>query len=168
MKRIGEKVLDRISEGLILAVFLLCAVIAIPFIPFIVLHAHLSEKQFLKRYHAFLAQMNGACFFCYNNRKSSVEFARDVIVPELPASVHIVFVDGSKVMAGANSEYLSRMLYGITERKGFPYLLKIEAGQVVDLSVNNQFYSVMVGGKSIAPLVERIYAFFGSAVSLAK
>ena len=160
MKISGEKVWDSITGVIILAVVLLCAVIAIPFIPFIILSAHFSDKQFQKRYHQFLERMNGACFFCYNSRKSSIEFARDVIVPELSTSIHIVFVDGNKVVAASESEYISKMLGSITERKGFPYLLKIENGKVLDLSVNNQFYSIMIGRKPIAPLMERIHAFF--------
>ena len=165
MKTSGAKVWESITGVIILAAMLVCAVVAIPFIPLIILYAHFSDKQFQKRYHQFLERMNGACFFCYNSRKSSVDFARNVIVPELAISIHIVFVDGNKVVADSESDYISKMLGSITERKGFPYLLKIENGQVLNLSVNNQFYSILIGRKPIAPLVDRIHAFFHSSAS---
>ena len=148
----------------IVPVFLLFAIVVIPFIPFLLLHSYFGEKQFEKECAAFLSRMNGACFFCYNSRKSSVEFARDIIVPELASSVHVVFVNGKKVEFGSDSKYVSALLYRIKERKGFPYLLKIEDGEVRNLSVNNQFYSIMMGRKPIRPLLERMDAFFRDAL----
>ncbi|GAB3726846.1 hypothetical protein GCM10027594_08660 [Hymenobacter agri] len=163
MKRLWRKISEGALLLVIIPVILLCIVLLIPIIPFFLLYAYISDKQFEKSYKQFLARMNGACFFCYNSRKSSVEFARDVIAPELAPSVHIVFVDGKKVEFGADSKYISKMLYSIKERKGFPYLLKIEGGELHDLSVNNQFYSIMIGRKPIAPLLQRINLFFEEA-----
>ena len=131
-------------------------------LPFFFIYSYFSDKQFEKNYKSFLERMNGACFFCYNSRKSSVEFVREVIVPELYSSVHVVFVDGKKVDFGTDSQYVSKMLYGVKEQKGFPYLLKIEDAQVIDTSVNNQFYSIMIGRKPIEPLLDRINAFSNS------
>jgi hypothetical protein len=165
MKQLWKKASEGATLLIILAVVLLCAIIIIPAIPFVLVYAHLSDKQFQKRYHHFLARMDGACFFCYNSRKSSVEYARDVIVPALAPSIHVVFVDGNKVIGGAESDCMLKMLGSITERKSFPYLLKIENGQVLDLSVNNQFYSIMISRKPIAPLLQRIDSFFDNTTS---
>ena len=54
------------------------------------------------------------------------------------------------------------MLYSIKERKGFPYLLRIKNKEVLEMSVNNQFYSIMIGRKTIAPLLNRINSFLDS------
>ncbi len=162
MKELLRKASEKAILVIIVPAVLLVAVVLLPLVPFLLLYAYFSDKRFQKHYQQFLARMNGACFFCYNSRKSSVEFARDVVVPELAASVHVVFVDGNKVVAGVDSDYISKMLYSIKERKGFPYLLKIEAGRVLDLSVNNQFYSIMIGRKPIMPLVDIINLFFST------
>lgn len=135
----------------------------IPCIPFILIHSYFSDKAFEKEYKLYLERMNGACFFCYNSRKSSVEFAKNIIAPALEPGIQVVFVDGKDVESDNDSKYISKMLYGIQERKGFPYLLKIEDGQVLDMSVNNQFYSTMIGRKPITPLLERINTFYNSA-----
>ena len=163
MKQLWKRISDNAVLLVIVPVFLLFAIVVIPFIPFMLLYSYFNDKQFEKEYTAFLARMNGACFFSYNSRKSSVEFARDVIVPELAPSVHIVFVNGKSVEFGDDSKHVSTMLSRIKERNGFPYLLKIEEGKVIDLSVNNQFYSIMMGRKSIMPLLERMNSFFSAA-----
>ncbi|MDO7852550.1 hypothetical protein [Hymenobacter convexus] len=160
MRQLWRKLSDNAALLVIVPVVLLFAIVIIPFIPFLLLHSYFNDKQFEKEYTSFLARMNGACFFCYNSRKSSVEFARDVIVPELGPAVHVVFVNGKRVDFGDDSKFISTMLYRIEARKGFPYLLKIEGRKVHDLSVNNQFYSIMIGRKSIAPLLQRINSFF--------
>lgn len=143
---------------------MVCFLIAVVLLltPFFLIYAYFSDRKFEKDNKLFLERMNGTCFFCYNSRKSSVAFVREVILPELDPSVCVVFVDGRKVNCGADSAYISRILYHVKERKGFPYLLKIEDAQVIDTSVNNQFYSIMIGRKPIAPLLERINAFYNS------
>ena len=135
----------------------------IPCIPFILIYAHFSDKAFEKEYKLYLERMNGTCFFCYNSRRSSIDFAKNIIVPALRPNIQVVFVDGKDVESGNGSKYISKMLYSIQERKGFPYLLKIKDGQVLNMSVNNQFYSILIGRKPITPLLERINTFYDSA-----
>ncbi|WP_140464344.1 hypothetical protein [Hymenobacter nivis] len=166
MEKLIHKINNTLAQALGVAFISLFIIIILPVIPFLLIHSHFSNKQFKKDYKLFLERMNGTCFFCYNSRKSSIEFAREVIVPGLDPSVHVVFVDGRKVKYGADSQYISTMLYSIKERKGFPYLLKIQDAQVIDTSINNQFYSVMIGRKPVAPLLERINAFFISAPAI--
>ena len=167
MKYLSHKIKEWVVVAFFVPFLVLFVLLILLTVPFFLIYSHFSDKQFQKRYNLFLERMNGAHFFCYNSRKSSVEFARATIVPELDPSVKVVFVDGRSVLSGEDSEYISRMLYNIKERKGFPYLLKIENGQVVELSVNNQFYSILVGRKPITPLLDRIDSFF-NAVALAK
>ncbi|WP_133257262.1 hypothetical protein [Hymenobacter edaphi] len=136
--------------------------LALPFIPFILAYNYLEERQFQRQYQRFLLEANGAKFFCYNNRKSSVAFAQDEVVPLLDSAVRVVFVEGSAVNASADKAFISRMLHSIKERKGFPYLLKIVDGQVLPYSVNNQFYNCLVQQKPLEPLLTTIQAFYSS------
>jgi hypothetical protein len=165
MRNLGQTISDGLAVVLGLTALAVLAIVALPFIPFVLLYTHFSDKNFQREYTEYLRRMNGACFFCYNSRKSSVAFARDVVVPALEPTVQVVFVDGSKVDCGPNSKFISKMLYSVKERKGFPYLLKIRDGQVLDLSVNNQFYSILLGSKPIEPLLARVNAFYASDLS---
>ncbi|WP_125917191.1 hypothetical protein [Hymenobacter coccineus] len=163
MEKLVQKINDTLALVLMAVAISLLILIILPTVPFFLIYFYFSDKQFEKKNKLFLERMNGARFFCYNSRKSSVEFAREVIVPELDPSVYVVFVNGKKVDFGADSQYISRILHRIKEQKGFPYLLKIDDARVTDVSVNNQFYSIMIGRKPVEPLLERINAFFFSA-----
>lgn len=136
--------------------------LALPFIPLLLAYNYIDEQRFKQKYRRFLREANGAAFFCYNNRRSSVAFAREVVVPALDASVRIVFVEGKAIKADADQAFISHMLYSIKERRGFPYLLKIVDEQVLAYSVNNQFYSCLVQQKPLLPLLATIQAFYHS------
>jgi hypothetical protein len=123
-------------------------------------YAHFAEKKFQKEYKEFLRRVNGSRFFFYNNRRSSVEFAKDAIVPQLQPTTNVVFVDGEDIDCGPDSKFVSHMLYGVKERKGFPYLIKVVNEEPMDYSVNNLFYNTMTGKKPLTPLLQRINAFY--------
>lgn len=163
MVKLWSEIKDKVALAIGIAFVIGFLILIILCIPFILIYSHFSNKHFEREYKLYLERMNGACFFCYNSRKSSVEFARDVIAPALEPTIQVVFVDGKDVRFGDDSQFISKMLYSIQERKGFPYLLKIKDGQIIDTSVNNQFYSIMIGRKPITPLLERINAFYTSA-----
>ena len=158
-----------VGQTLLPFVFFLFAgafAIIIVIIGYVVISGSLSQKRFQKRYKLFLERMNGACFFCYNSRRNSVEFAKNIVVPALNPKIHIVFVDGAEIKFGPDSDCISRMLYderGRRGSKGFPYLLKIVDGQVLHLSVNNQFYNTVANGKPLLPLLAVINEFYASA-----
>lgn len=166
MEKLIQKTNNTLAQALVIAVIGLFILIIIPIIPFLLIHSHFSNKRFKKDYRLFLERMNGARFFCYNSRKSSAGFAREVVVPGLDPSVHVVFIDGRRAQYGVDSQYISTMLYSVKERKGFPYLLKIDNAEVINTSVNNQFYNIMIGRKPIEPLLERINAFFNSTTTV--
>ena len=49
------------------------------------------------------------------------------------------------------------------DRKGFPYLLKISNGQLIDKSINNDFYNTMNQNKDIGLLRKKIIDFYQTA-----
>ncbi len=164
---ISESLYDGLSDAkkaLSALASILIILLIIPAIPFILIYLHFDNIKFQKNYRLYLKNMNGACFFCYNSRKSSVQFAREIIVSKIDSTVRVIFVDGWKIDCGPDSKYISKMLGDIKEKKGFPYLLKIIDEQVAYSSVNNQFYSIMIGSKPIAPLLHRISDFYNSTI----
>ncbi|WP_019949557.1 hypothetical protein [Hymenobacter aerophilus] len=162
LKNLRQKIADNAELIWLLPLFFVALILAIPALPFILIYAHLSDKKCQKSYKEYLARMNGTCFFYYNNRKSSFAYIREFLLPALSPSVQVVFVERREVDAGPDGKYLARMLGEVKERKGFPYLLKIMDGQVVECSVNNQFYSIMIGRKPLSPLLDRINAFYNA------
>ncbi|MDQ2772890.1 MAG: hypothetical protein M3Y54_20595 [Bacteroidota bacterium] len=124
--------------------------------------AEKEQEKFQKEYEDFLSRVNGSRFFFYNSRRSSVEFAKDTVLPQLQPTTNVVFVDGEHIDCGPDSKFVSHMLYGVKERKGFPYLIKIVNEEPVDYSVNHLFYNTMAGKKPLTPLLQRINAFYES------
>ena len=110
MENLWRKIPEWLRMALGLVAIPIVLLVVILALPFFFVYSYFSDKQFEKNYKLFLERMNGACFFCYNSRKSSVEFTREVIVPEIDSSVHVVFVDGKKVDFGTDSPYVSKML----------------------------------------------------------
>jgi hypothetical protein len=121
------------------------------------------DNKFNKEYKLYLAKMNGTCFFFYNNRKSSLAFVRESVLPMLDPSIQVIFVNGKKIEAIDDAKFLSQMLYEVKERKGFPYLLKVSGEQVHSCSINNQFYGIMSNKKPLAPLMQRVNSFYNSS-----
>ena len=121
---------------------------------------HFSDRKFKKEYKDFLHRVNGSRFFFYNSRRNSVDFAKEAVVPHLESTTKVVFVDGEDIDCGPDSKFVSHMLYGVKERKGFPYLIKVVNEEPVDYSVNNLFYNTMTGKKPLTPLLQRINAFY--------
>lgn len=162
VKKINDVLSYLVVGAFLLATIIIVALVFLPCLPFILIWSHFSDKKFQKAYNLYLQQMNGACFFFYNNRKSSVAFAREVIAPGLAPNVQRVFVEGLRITVKDEQGLISHMLAGVKDRKGFPYLIKIVDGQVLDCSVNHQFYNTMASSKPIAPLLAQINSFYTS------
>lgn len=137
--------------------------VAIIFALIIFFSNHTIDEKFNKEYKLYLDKVNGTRFFFYNNRKSSLAFVREHVLPLLGPSIQIVFVSGKKIEAIEDIGFISQMLYEVEEKKGFPYLLKVIDGQVHSCSINNQFYGIMANKKPLTPLIKRINSFYNSS-----
>ncbi|WP_375434055.1 hypothetical protein [uncultured Hymenobacter sp.] len=162
VNKITESLSSLVVGSFILAVIIIATIIFLPFLPFVLISSHFSNKRFQEEYNLYLQQIDGMCFFFYNNRKSSVAFAREIIIPELDPTVRRIFVEGSRITVKDEQKFISHMLTGVKDRKGFPYLIKVVDGQVLDCSVNHQFYNTITGRKPIAPLLAQINSFYTS------
>ncbi len=123
---------------------------------------YFDSKEAKKKFEEDLLRLEGTCYFCYNNRKNSVAFTKEVIIPYLDSAVKLVFVEGKTIYEMPDKHFISRILYGVKDRKGFPYLLKISNGKVIDCSVHEQFYSILNNKKPLDPLLRRIDLFYNS------
>lgn len=162
MKELALKSLLSTLLLLLAAVVGILALVSLPLWPFIWLANRWHQAKSDENYRQWLASIEGSCFFFYNSRRNSVTFARGTLVPALDSAVRVVFVDGKTIKAGPDSRYLSRLLLSARQYQGFPHLIKVVDGQVLEQSINNQFYSVVQQSESLAPLLQRIRAFYAS------
>ena len=158
------KTLKYMIEGLTLTFIIVFGIgLLILFSPILIclgIYSYYDNLSFEKEYCEYLQTINGTKFFCYNNRKTSQEFIESKIVPTLAPEIKVIFLDGKTPKSDYEQKFISKALNSIKDRKGFPYLLKIENGQLYDKSINNDFYNTMQQNREVRMLIENINTFF--------
>lgn len=148
------------------AIILLVTGVFLLFLPLIILallfqiFAYHENRAFNQKYTEYLQAISGTNFFCYNNRSASKDFIEKNILPTLSPDIKIIYLDGKIPKSDYDQRFISTALHSIKDRKGFPYLLKVSNGQLVDKSINNEFYNTMNQNKDIEQLSKRILSFY--------
>lgn len=145
-----------------MVLILLTLPVLILLLSILIVQGHRKTKVEAAEYHAFMQKVEGAKFFCYNNRKNSQGFIETHIIPYLPVGVKIIFVEGRIPKSEFEEKYISKLLFGINYRKGFPYLLKISAGKLKDLSIHHELYNTINQKKDVSVLMKKMNVFFHS------
>jgi len=139
--------------------YILFAPLLILFLPFII-YGYFDNLVFNRKYNDYLQTISGTNFFCYNNRTNSKDFIEKNILPTLTPDIKVIYLDGKTPKSDYDQSFISKALYSIKDRKGFPYLLKISDGQLIDKSINNDFYNTMNQNKDIGQLSKKIISFY--------
>ncbi len=161
------KIIDKIFDYAFTVSFvLLLIVIAMPILAIFLLIFYpinyFQDKKFEKEYLIFLKQINGKNFFCYNNRLNSKDFIEEVIIPNLRSDVEIIYLDGKEIVSDYPPKYISVALYRLHNYHKFPHLLAIRNDQVVDMSVNNVFYTILNQNQPLDRLFNQMNSFFNN------
>ena len=142
-----------------IGLYILFTPLLILFLPFII-YGYFDNLAFNRKYNDYLQTISGTNFFCYNNKTNSKDFIEKNILPTLTPDIKIIYLDGKTPKSDYNQSFISKALYSIKDRKGFPYLLKISNGQLIDKSINNDFYNTMNQNKDIGQLSKKIISFY--------
>ena len=145
-----------------IGLFLLFSPLLILFIPSVI-YGYFDNIAFNKKYKKYLLTIDGTNFFCYNNRTNSKDFIEKNILPTLTSDIKVIYLDGKTPKSDYDQSFISKALYCIKDRNGFPYLLKISDGQLIDKSINNDFYNTMNQNKDIGQLSKKIISFYQTA-----
>jgi len=148
----------------IITLLLIGAIFLLIFSPFIILSnidAHFNRKRNEKLYLDYLLEIDGHKLFCYNNRRDNFEFIEKQIIPSLPGDVKLIFLDGRSPQSDYYSEkHASNVLYHIQNKVGFPYLLRVDKGILLEKSINNELYNHLNQGHDIKKLYDAINKFY--------
>lgn len=125
--------------------------------PFTHYHNWTREKK-LKKYLCRLGDKN---FFCYNNRTDAKDFIEKELIPKLDKKIELIYLDGREVRSNYVGDHISLALYKLKNYSRFPHLLKIRDQQIIDESVNNEFFNTMTQNKQLDKLLNDINVFFG-------
>ncbi|WP_342328729.1 hypothetical protein [Pedobacter sp. FW305-3-2-15-E-R2A2] len=125
-----------------------------------IFHDYQDNRLFEKEYQEFLQSVEGKSFFCYNNNTRSQLFIEAIVLPVLIPEVNVIFLNGRTPEADFSRRFISHMLYGINDQTGFPYLLKVVNGEVLDQSVNNELFNTFNQNKAPDQLLHKISTFY--------
>ena len=152
--------LNEIRDKLVSAAIIIPFVILSPIIiPWIIASAYFKGKSIEKKYLQFLIEQEDSAFFCYNNRKNSLEYIPKLLLPKLDANVHIIFINNHTSESSFDADIISRFFQEIPKPINLPILIKIQNQHVISHSINNKFYNLMSQHKDITPLLDEISAF---------
>ncbi|MFH6993186.1 hypothetical protein [Flavobacterium sp. FlaQc-48] len=144
------------------------SVLFLPIILVYLVFEFFQKKQFKKRYSNYLLSIEGKKFFCYSNRKNNHHYIEKNIIPNLTADIEPVFLEGKILKSDYIQEYISHMVAAVSDRKGYPYLIKISNGKAIDKSMNNEFYDFKSQNKNPEDLLILINRGFDNLKSIPK
>ena len=156
----SSKFKNALSITLLILVLILTGLIIIAIIPLLILLSRGNRTGNDRAYRAYLQSIEGTKFFCYNNRRDSEEYIERYIIPNLPPNVKLVYLEGKIPLSDYEEEFISIALYRIKDKGGFPYLLKVVDGEMLDCSVNNEFYNMLNQHKNPDKLFRQINEFY--------
>ncbi|MHC1704978.1 MAG: hypothetical protein AB9846_13800 [Tenuifilaceae bacterium] len=141
----------KLTFGITISIVLL--VILSPIILLSIPFSFFRNKELDKEYQIFLNKNNGKKFFCYTSRKNSKEIIETHIIPNLSEDINIILLDGKKPKSDFPEKYVSRMLYRL-ENIGFPNIMQILDGKVIDISLKKDFYNELNTEKKTSNFTE--------------
>ncbi len=100
--------------------------------------SRINSRKFKQQYSEFLYACDNVLFFCYTNRNQTQEYIEEKILPLLPSSLNIIYWEGHEVHSDYDPRFVTHMLYH-TQNSGFPNLMRVTDGQVVDASLLKDF-----------------------------
>jgi len=157
---------ERLEEIPIIIFLLIIGIpLSILFIPLIIVFfvfEFFQKKRFKIRYQNYLLSIEGKKFFCYNTRKNNHHYIEKNIISNLSDDIEYVFLEGKNLKSEYIKEYMSHMLAAVSDRKGFPYLIKISNGKAIDKSMNNEFYNFKNQNKNPEDLIILINKAFNN------
>lgn len=145
------------------ATIILVLIIIIPIVvclsPIFMINDYFEGLSFNKKYNKYLSKIDQTKFFCYSSRRDSRTFIEKNILPLLGSDINVLFLNGKNVESNYEKKFMTKVLYSLKDKKGFPYIIKIHQGEVLNCSLNNEVYNTMVQQKSIEPLIQKINSF---------
>ncbi len=159
--RLLKTIRDIIGVVIILIPALLLLVLCLPFILLALSFSRRNEERFNIEYHNFLVGLNGATFFWYSDKRTTLYFIEDMLLPGLKPEIEIIKLQGKKLITAHDHRYISRLIANAKTEGGIPYIIKIVNGTVISKSINNEVYNAINGRMRGQELLALIDEFVG-------
>jgi len=100
-----------------------------------------------KNYDSWLTSLEGHEFFCYTNRKESVDAIEKHITPTVSSSIHVIKLIGKEPITELDKDFVSHALCNLNN-VGFPNLMKVVDGKLHDITIRKPIYDAINQGKT--------------------
>lgn len=134
-----------------IVIFILLSPLLLVILPLFIFENRKTEKK----YQEFLNNNNGRKFFCYTSRKYVCNFIENRILPSMNNDINIIFLNGKIPISDFPEKIISRMLYRINNI-GFPNIMKIVDGKVIDISLKKEFYQELNKNAEVSTIINLI------------
>lgn len=104
-----------------------------------------SRKKFSQEYLQFLNDNEGLEIFCYTNRLKFLSVIETTVIPQLDENIYIIKLKGKEPQTDLDPNFVSHILNNIKE-VGFPNVMKIVNGSVIDFSLHKPIYDAINNG----------------------
>jgi len=156
MKRLKNKIVDFFA-------ILIGALVFILFLPFILISIPfdwIKQRKVDKEFKEYLLSLGDKNFFCYNNRTEAKDFIEKELLPKLNDQIEVIYLEGREPKSKFVKNFISLALYRLKNYNKFPHLFKVRNGELMDESINNEFYNTMNQNKPLDKLLQRVNLFF--------
>lgn len=114
-------------------------------------------ENFLLKYQKFLNENEGQAFFCYTSRRGSKYLIEQNLLPALSENIETILLNGKQPISRFPEKFISHALYKINN-VGFPSVMKIIDGKMVDTSLHNEFYALLNQNQDISTLANIVHS----------
>jgi hypothetical protein len=156
MKRLANILVGLALGGMMVGLLAVLLPIFIIWAPLYYYNSWREEKKLRK----YLFELGDKNFFCYNNRTDAKDFLDKEIIPKLDKEVEFIYLEGRVPKSSYVAENISLALLKMKNYTRYPHLLKIRNGQMIDESINNEFFNTMNQDKPLGNLLADIHRFF--------
>ena len=119
----------------------------------------IDNRRAQKRYLDYLSKLNDKYFLCYNEQEPHKSFLERSVLPHLPKTIDIIFLEGKVPLSDHPATFVIHLLNNIQNREGLPHLIKIKNGEILHQSILNELtLEGNLQGKEL--LLNKILFFF--------
>jgi hypothetical protein len=104
-----------------------------------------AGRKLENEYAEFLSKNEGLEIFCYTNREKYQDIIEAKLLPDLDKTINVVKLLGKEPKTKLEQRFISLILYRI-KNVGFPNVMKIVEGQVIDISLHSEIYNAINNG----------------------
>lgn len=131
------------TAAVLIILLILLSPILVPLIIYTIIRDWINDRRF----ESFLRANDGAKYFCYTARKTSCEYVKENVLPQLPPGTRVIYLsDRRNAIDSLDDEipFFDHIVWRMKKTSGsYPYVSKVSKGDLITISINQKLYSAI-------------------------